>query len=392
MEVKPGYKQTEVGIIPEDWGVKRLEELLTYEQPTKYLVSSSAYSDVHAVPVLTAGKTFILGYTDEEERVFRDLPVIIFDDFTTAIQYVPFPFKAKSSAMKLLKPRHPFANLKLIYDMMQLVKFQVSEHKRHWISEYRKLKIKVPSANEQTAIATVLSDMDDLLGSLERLIAKKRDLKQATMQQLLSGQTRLPGFHGEWEVKRLEEVCDIRSGGTPLTSQTHFWDGGIPWCTPTDITALRGHKYMRDTARTISAVGLLSSAAEVIPPRSLTMTSRATIGICAINLVPMATNQGFKNIVPFEAFDVEFLYYLMSTQKNGLVALCGGSTFLEIGKKQLITYMITIPEDLEEQTAIATVLADMDAELAALEARRNKTRDLKQAMMQELLTGKTRLI
>lgn len=122
------------------------------------------------------------------------------------------------------------------------------------------------------------------------------------------------------------------------------------------------------------------------------MTSRATIGECAINVVAMTTNQGFKNIVPFPEIDVEFLYYLMTTQKAGLMSLCGGSTFLEIGKKQLGTYKITLPKDRCEQTAIAAVLSDLDAEIAALEARRDKTRDLKQAMMQELLTGKTRFV
>jgi type I restriction enzyme S subunit len=122
------------------------------------------------------------------------------------------------------------------------------------------------------------------------------------------------------------------------------------------------------------------------------MTSRATIGECAINLIPMTTNQGFKNIVPFATVDVEFLYYKMTTQKNGLIALCGGSTFLEIGKKQLSAYEITLPKTQAEQTAIAAVLSDMDAEIAALEARRDKTRALKQGMMQELLTGRTRLV
>jgi len=106
----------------------------------------------------------------------------------------------------------------------------------------------------------------------------------------------------------------------------------------------------------------------------------------------MTTNQGFKNIVPFAKVDVEFLYYMMTTQKSGLIALCGGSTFLEIGKKQFSAYEITIPKDQAEQTAIAAVLSDMDTELSALEARRDKTRALKQAMMQELLTGRTRLV
>ena len=122
------------------------------------------------------------------------------------------------------------------------------------------------------------------------------------------------------------------------------------------------------------------------------MTSRATIGECAINLVPMTTNQGFKSIVTFAEVDVEFLYYLITLQKTNLVALCAGSTFLEIGKKQICGYMVRLPSDRAEQAAIATVLSDMDAEIAALESWCHKTYRLKQAMMQELLTGKTRLV
>jgi len=122
------------------------------------------------------------------------------------------------------------------------------------------------------------------------------------------------------------------------------------------------------------------------------MTSRATIGECAINVTPVTTNQGFKNFVPFHHVDAEFLYYLLSTQKAGFVSLCGGSTFLEIGKAQLRGYGVLLSADKAEQTAIATVLSDMDADIEALEARLAKTRAIKQGMMQELLTGRTRLI
>ena len=212
------------------------------------------------------------------------------------------------------------------------------------------------------------------------------------MQQLLTGQTRLPGFHGEWEVKRLDALADIRSGGTPSTVELRFWDGDIPWCTPTDITALNGHKYLGETARMITQLGLKASSAEMIPAHSVVMTSRATIGECAINAGPVSTNQGFKNFVPFATTDVDFLYYLLGTQKQGFISLCGGSTFLEIGKTQLVAYQVRLPATKAEQTAIASVLTEMDAELAALTQRREKTRALKQAMMQELLTGRTRLV
>ena len=174
-----------------EWEVKQLGSLLAYEQPTKYLVSSSEYSDANDVPVLTAGKTFILGYTNEDYGIFSNLPVIIFDDFTTATKYVTFPFKAKSSAMKLLKPRNPSVNLRFVFELMQLIVFKPSEHKRYWISEYQKLEVKMPDKKEQSFIMIVLSDMDAELAALEARRDKTRDLKQAMMQELLTGKTRL---------------------------------------------------------------------------------------------------------------------------------------------------------------------------------------------------------
>jgi len=275
----------------------------------------------------------------------------------------------------------------------QVLRNQGGLAQKHFnVGDMRNLVVALPPIPEQRAIATALSDVDALLGALKRLIAKKRDLKQAAMQQLLTGQTRLPGFHGEWEVKTLGDLADIRSGGTPSTAEPKFWDGDVLWCTPTDITALKGHKYLFETSRRITELGLKTSSAEKIPANSVVMTSRATIGDCAINTVPVSTNQGFKNFVPFHYVDVDFLYYLLTTQKQGFISLCGGSTFLEIGKGQLVTYEVRLPLDKGEQTAIAAVLSDMDAELAALEQRLSKTRALKQGMIQELLTGRTRLL
>lgn len=248
-----------------------------------------------------------------------------------------------------------------------------------------------PTLAEQEAIASALSDADALIESLEKIIAKKRQLKHGTMQELLTGQRRLPGFSGKWETKRLGEIAEIRSGGTPSTTQPQFWDGSIPWCTPTDITALSGFKYLSTTSRTITPAGLKASSAEMLPPNSVVMTSRATIGECAINTTTVTTNQGFKNFLPFAETDCEFLYYMLTTQKQGFISLCGGSTFLEISKTQLQQYSLQFPP-FPEQSAIAVILSDMDAEIDALEAKVAKARQVKQGMMQELLTGRTRLI
>jgi type I restriction enzyme S subunit len=116
-------------------------------------------------------------------------------------------------------------------------------------------------------------------------------------------------------VKRLDALADIRGGGTPSTKEPNFWNGDVLWCTPTDITGLSGFKYLSQTSRTITNIGLLASSAELIPIGSIVMTSRATIGECAINSVPMTTNQGFKNFIPFVFTDGEFLYYLLQTKK-----------------------------------------------------------------------------
>ena len=260
-------------------------------------------------------------------------------------------------------------------------------------SQIKALAIALPAdRTEQDRIAAVIDDADTLIDSLEQLLTKQRQIKQGAMQELLTGKRRLPGFDAAWEQRSLSELADIRSGGTPSTSQPALWDGGLPWCTPTDITALVGQKCLSNTERTISAAGLQDSSAELLPVGTVVMTSRATIGECAIASVPMTTNQGFKNFVPKASTDGEFLYYLLTTQKQGFLALCSGSTFLEIGKRQLVDFRVTVPAETTEQQAIAQVLTDIDTAITALQARLTKARELKQALMQVLLTGRIRLL
>ena len=159
---------------------------------------------------------------------------------------------------------------------------------------FLKLRLPLPPFPEQCAIAAVLSDVDELIGSLEALIAKKQAIKQAAMQQLLTGRTRLPGFGGEWETRRLGDMADIRNGGTPRTGIPSYWGGRIPWCVPTDITACRG-KHLAATTRSITPKGLASCGASLLPAQALLLCSRATIGEIKIASMPVATNQGFKS-------------------------------------------------------------------------------------------------
>lgn len=175
-----------------EWEELELGSILTYEQPGPFLVHSTDYVD-SGVPVLTAGKTFILGYTNEDFGIYTNLPVIIFDDFVTESKYVDFPFKAKSSAMKMLsvrdKGRH---NIRFIYDVMQLIDFPMTDHKRWWIAEYSHLKVRVPaSIEEEDAIANAFFTIDGEIHGLEAQREKYALIKQGMMQELLTGKTRL---------------------------------------------------------------------------------------------------------------------------------------------------------------------------------------------------------
>ncbi len=252
------------------------------------------------------------------------------------------------------------------------------------------IPVVVPPSVEQRAIAEALSDADALIAALDALIAKKRDLKQAAMQQLLTGKTRLPGFTGEWETRQLGNVAVVFGGGTPKSSVAKYWDGGISWCTPTDITSAKG-KYIQSTARTISSDGLKASAAHLLPKGSVLICTRATIGDVKISAGSICTNQGFKSLVCIYDINNEFMYYKILTIKNKMIEKSSGSTFLEISKKDLVGIEVKIPL-CDEQGDIATVLSDMDTELAGLESQRDKARAIKQGMMQELLTGRIRLI
>lgn len=172
------------------WKEVELGELLTYEQPQNYIVRSEEYRKT-GTPVLTAGKTFVLGYTDEIDNIFSSVPVIIFDDFTTVSKFVNFPFKVKSSAIKILKLKNIEDNLKFIFEVMQITPFNLLNHQRYWISKYSKMSIKVPEYIEQTAIANVLSDMDNEISAINDKINKYKQIKAGVADELLSGRIRL---------------------------------------------------------------------------------------------------------------------------------------------------------------------------------------------------------
>lgn len=244
--------------------------------------------------------------------------------------------------------------------------------------------------DEQATIAKALSDVDSLISSLQKLIEKKKAIKQGAMQELLTGQKRLPGFSGEWSKQQLGDICDIINGGTPSTSIAEFWNGNILWCTPTDITRC-STKYIYTTESKITESGLKASSATLLPKGALLLCSRATIGEVRIAGNAICTNQGFKSLIVRQNISSEWLYYMVHVLKFNMLEKAIGSTFLEISKKDLAELDIIVPE-FTEQKAIAQVLSDMDSEIELLEKKLAKYQQIKQGMMQELLTGRIRLV
>ena len=248
-------------------------------------------------------------------------------------------------------------------------------------------ELALPSLTEQRAIAAVLSDVDALIGSLEALIAKKRAIKRAAMQQLLTGRTRLPGFEGEWGTGRLGELAKLASGGTPSTSVAAYWSGGIPWITGADISGQSVAKIRRH----ITKEAVEGSATSIVARGDLLIVSRTGVGKLAIAPCDIAISQDFTGVVPNrDKLGSRFLFRYLDFRQHVLANQNQGTSIKGITRDALAAVLVPFPP-LSEQHAIAAVLTDMDDEIAALERRLDKTRSIKQGMMQQLLTGAVRL-
>lgn len=209
-----------------------LNELLPYEQPTAYIVESTDYNDAYKTPVLTAGKSFILGYTNETQGIFDQLPVIIFDDFTTDTQFVNFKFKVKSSAMKILHINTELVLPKYIFYRLQIIQFDHSTHKRYWIQQYSKIKVDIPPLEEQERIVArieeLFSSLDNAVETLKKTKAQLAVYRQAVLKE---------AFGGEWNYEKANILCEfITKGTTPPKTKMYSGKGEIPFIKVYNLT------------------------------------------------------------------------------------------------------------------------------------------------------------
>ena len=208
----------------------KIDDVLKYEQPTKYIVETENYHDDFEIPVLTAGKSFVLGYTNEVSGIFNQIPVIIFDDFTTAFHYVDFPFKVKSSAMKILKAVENKASLRYLYYKMQTISIDKDLHKRYWISKYSQIDIELPNLQNKQKIANILDKADELRQYNKQLIEKYEALTQSLFLDRFGDPVRNEMI---FPLKKLEEISLKITDGTHQSPK--FLKSGIPFLLVSNI-------------------------------------------------------------------------------------------------------------------------------------------------------------
>ena len=319
MEVKPGYKQTEVGVIPEEWATKRLGEVATIatgNTPPTSDVTNYGDEFLFVGPV-DMGDVKFIAKTEKMlskkgfamSRRFPKDSILFVSIGSTIGKCGIAPVELTSNQqINAIFPSSSFSADYLFYAVSSAaprIKAQAGEQAVPIVNktQFSETVVALPPLPEQRAIATALSDVDGLLGGLDRLIAKKRDLKQAAMQQLLTGSTRLPGFHGEWEVKRLGQLAEMGSGGTPPSSVAAYYDGDIPWASISDMT--KGGKVILSTDRNLTREGFRNCAAQMFPVGTVLYAMYALLGECSIAGIPLCSSQAILGIRPKDGLNGE---------------------------------------------------------------------------------------
>jgi type I restriction enzyme S subunit len=410
MELKPGYKQTEVGVIPDDWDVKKLKDVAEIRsgiaKNSKAVVANpveisylrvanvqDGYLDLSDISTITLSRDDVNRYTvmpgdvlmnegGDLDKLGRgaiwggDLSPIVHQNHVFVVRckkgILPEFLNAWTSGSA--SRRYFLVAGKQTTNLASINK-----------SSLGGLPIALPCPSEQQKIAEALNELDSLIQSLNELTAKKRDIKQAAMQELLTGKRRLPGFEGEWEEFSL---ASMNSGGTPPTGRDDYYGGGIPWVSISDMTS--GGKFISQTERTLSAAGLANCAAKQFPAGTILYAMYASLGECSIAATEVTSSQAILGIRPGASLHNEFLFYYLSSIHDKVKLMGQQGTQSNLNKGIVQGFTLRLP-DKAEQIAIAEALGEIDQELDALSMKAQKIREMKIGMMQQLLTGKIRL-
>ena len=415
MEVKRGYKLTEVGVIPEEWNAVPLGDLGKFKNGINKNSESFGHGspfvnlmDVFGVSRIASNEALGLVATNASEQQTYDLrkgdvvfirssvkpsgvglTAVVEDDLPGTV-YSGFLIRYRDNGkLSDMFKQHCFYEEG--FRRRVIGASSVSANTNINQDNLKRLPLALPPTKaEQEAIAEALSDADALIESLEQLIAKKRLLKQGAMQELLTGKKRLPGFGGEWAVKRLGALASIQRGASPRPIDSPIWfdeNSSVGWVRISDVT--KSGMYLLETTQRLSPLGVQHS--RPVSRGSMIMSICATVGRPIITTIDTCIHDGFVVFDNLRA-DKQFMYYTLKSIEGDWSRHGQTGSQMNLNTGLINRTEVSVPQNIEEQTAIAAILSDMDAELVALEDKLAKARNIKQGMMQELLTGRIRLV
>ena len=397
MEVNPGYKQTEIGMIPEDWSLRSLGDIVTFLDERRRPVRDADRASMRGT-IPYYGASGIIDYVND--YLFDEDLILLGEDGENILsrnRRLAFRIAGKAwvnNHAHVLRPNSD-VDIEYLSDSLESLNYEKfnSGTAQPKLTKQTCFGIPIPlppTLSEQEAIAETLSDADALIQSLEQLLTKKRQIKKGAMQELLTGKKRLPGFSGEWEVKRLGSIARIQRGASPRPIDSPVWfddTSGIGWVRISDVTG--SGMFLHQTAQRLSPLGVQHS--RPVSSGSLIMSICATVGRPIITSIDVCIHDGFVVFDDLQANQL-FVYYVLSSIESEWSKHGQTGSQMNLNTDLIKGTEVLFPPVIAEQTAIATVLSDMDAEITALEAKLSKARQLKQGMMQELLTGRIRLL
>jgi len=391
-EIVPKFRFSKY-VNSEQWISTELSSLLDYERPDLYIVESDNYKN-EGIPVLTANKSFILGYTDEKNNIYSRVPVIIFDDFTTEKKYVDFPFKVKSSAIKILKPKGNNV-LKFVFELMNTINFEAKEHKRYYISTYQKLFVYIPKdVKEQQNIADCLSSTDDLIDAERRKLKALEKYKKGLMQKLFpaEGKTlpewRFPEFQGcgEWKLQKLKLICDFQEGYAFSSNDFVANDTDSNYIQVVRITDINNKNSNTDKVfvnmdliRRNDLYKYLISKNDLI--LSLTGAAGFNFFIWSTNIAVL--NQRTLKLIPKDEKN-HAIKFLIEPLIHREINMHGTGQNNNLSKEVLKNVEIVLPTSFKEQQKIADCLSEIDTIITEQSNKVEQLKIYKKGLMQGL--------
>lgn len=376
---------------PVNWLTATLETFLDYIQPIKYIVESTEYHDSYKTPVLTAGKSFLLGYTNETEGIFTQLPTIIFDDFTTAIKFVNFPFKVKSSAMKILVPTSDLVNIRYVYYFMETLRITADTHKRYWISVGAKQNIPLPPLAEQHRIVAkieeIFSELDKGIEALKTAQQQLKIYRQSVLKYAFEGKLTNPDVKEDelpegWMKSKLGSIFKTTSGGTPSRRVREFYGGDIPWVKSGELV----NHTVFSTEEHITSEAVKQSSAKVFPAGTLMIALYgATIGKIAFLGINAATNQAVCGIFPSRELVLDYLYHFLTFNKQRLIDLAIGGAQPNISQAILRGLDIYYPSNLDLQKKVVQEIESRLSVCDKIEENMKEALQQSEALRQSIL-------